>query len=61
MSAVLLNGRPARDFELDAIEDGHQCERDRDLAWLAGVLSTDDRRPPERPPRPVTDILWGFA
>jgi hypothetical protein len=59
MGDMLLNGRKATDFELAAIERGRRCERERDLRQLAGVLTGDAPRRPERP-RPVTDILAGF-
>jgi hypothetical protein len=59
MADVLLNGRKATDWELAAIERGRQHERDRDRELLAGVLTGDPRRRPERP-RPVTDIPAGF-
>jgi hypothetical protein len=59
MGEVLLNGRKATDRELAAVERGRRCERERDLRQLAGVLTGDPARRPERP-RPVTDIPAGF-
>jgi hypothetical protein len=55
-----LNGRLATDWEAAALADARKCERDRDREQLAGVLSGDQRRVPDRPPkgraRPLTDI-----
>ena len=39
MADDLLNGRPAADFELAALEHGRKCELDRDKAALAGLLA----------------------
>jgi hypothetical protein len=54
MADTLLNGRPAADSELAAIERGRRCERERDLKLLAGVLTGP--RPPEPASRPVIDL-----
>lgn len=59
MAAVLLNGRVPLDRELAAIEHGRQCERDRDLELLAGVLTGVPE--PRYEGRPVTDIVWEFS
>jgi hypothetical protein len=59
MADVLLNGREPVDWELPALEHGRQCERDRDLALLAGILAGD--QPPARVPRPVTEVMWEFG
>jgi hypothetical protein len=58
MGDVLLNGRPATDAEVAAVERGRRCERDRDLAQLAGLLSACPREPG---PGHVTDIKVDFA
>jgi hypothetical protein len=55
MGDTLLNGRPAEDFELAAIADGRRCERDRDAAVVAGLL-TEYPRADAPAPRPVTDL-----
>lgn len=57
MSEVLLNGREPLERELSVIEFGRQCERERDLAQLAGVLT--EEAPAERVARPVTDVVTG--
>ena len=71
MSDDLLNGRAAEDFELAAIAHGRQCDLERDLRQLAGLLPcgrcgihghqagdcTRAVRPPERVARPVTDLI----
>jgi hypothetical protein len=51
VNVVYLNGRPALDWEIPLIERARQCERDRDQEQLAGVLSGDRRRVPDRPPK----------
>jgi hypothetical protein len=57
MNDVMLNGRPATDSEVAALEDAAKCAREREQALLAGVLATASWRPvPEHVPRPVTDI-----
>jgi hypothetical protein len=60
VNEVYLNGRPALDWEKPVIARARKCERRRDLQQLAGVLSSDRRRVPDRPPkgrnRPLTDI-----
>ena len=55
MADTLLNGRPAEDFEVAAIADGRECERDRDAEVVAGLLT---EYPREQGPvsRPVTDL-----
>lgn len=58
MAEELLNGRRPLDWELAAIEHGHQCDRDRDLESLAGVLAAG--WPPERAARPLTDVVTGM-
>ena len=76
MGEVLLNGRPAKDWELAAVEHGHKCDRDRDLESLAGLLPCGRcgihghqakdcmrqpaARPPVRVPRPLTDVTTGM-
>lgn len=59
MGEQLLNGRAATEAELAAIDRGRQCDRDRDLELLAGVLTGDPPKPGH--PRPVTDIVWEFS
>ena len=39
-----LNGRPAADWELPVIDRARECERARDLALLAGVLTGEPAR-----------------
>ena len=51
----LLNGRPAEPFEAAAIEHGRRCERERDLALLAGLIAEYPRQP-DPASRPVTDL-----
>jgi len=58
MGDVLLNGRPATDFELAAIEHGRACDLERDLRQLDGLLAEYPREPG---PRHVTDIEVDFA
>ncbi len=55
----MLNGRVPLEWELAAVEHARQCERDRDLESLAGVLTEDVA--PERVPRPVADVMWEFG
>jgi hypothetical protein len=55
MGDTLLNGRPAEDWELAAIEHGRECDPARDRELLAGLL-TEYRRPPDVPSRPVTEL-----
>jgi hypothetical protein len=52
---MLLNGRPAEDFEAAAIAHGRRCELERDLRQLAGLLAEYPREPVPVP-RPVTDL-----
>ena len=40
-SDVYLNGRPAAEHEVAAVEHGRRCERDRDLRLLAGLLAEE--------------------
>lgn len=64
MGDVLLNGRVPLDWELPAIGHGRRCERDRDLALLAGLLpkpKLEDEPEPDRRPRPVTDLILEFG
>jgi hypothetical protein len=62
MSDGLLNGREATDFELAAVEHGRRCERERDLALLAGLLSEYPRQAEAGGrPRHVTDLEVDFA
>ena len=56
MADDLLNGRPAEDWEAAAVAYGRQCELDRDLRQLAGLLAEYPREP-SPVPRPVTDVL----
>ena len=52
---VYLNGRPALDWEIPALEHARKCELARDLEQLAGLL-TEYRRPDPDGRRPVTDV-----
>jgi hypothetical protein len=55
MGDMLLNGRPAEDFELAAIKHGRECDLERDLTLLAGLLAEYPRA--EVPvSRPVPDL-----
>jgi hypothetical protein len=55
MGDTLLNGRPAGDRELAAIARGRECDLERDLRQLAGLLAEYPR--PEAPvSRPVADL-----
>jgi hypothetical protein len=55
MGDILLNGRPAEDFELAAIGHGRRCEQERDAEVVAGLLAEYPRD--QAPvPRPVTDL-----
>ena len=55
MGDTLLNGRPAGDWELAAVEHGRRCDPGRDLALLAGLLAEYPRE--ESPAtRPVSDL-----
>ncbi len=56
MGDMLLNGRPAEDFELAAIRPGRECDLKRDKELLAGLLA-EYPRPPEPVSRPVTDLF----
>ena len=56
MADDLLNGRRAEPFELAAVGHARQCERERDLELLAGLLAEYPREPGPVS-RPVTDIL----
>jgi hypothetical protein len=58
MADDLLNGREPMSFEVDAVAHARQCERERDLRQLKGVLASE--REQERVARPVTDIVWQF-
>ena len=60
MGEVLLNGRPAADCELAAIERARRCERERDAEQLAGVTAPEVPPRPEHP-GPVTDLMLEFA
>ena len=51
-----LNGRLATDWEAAAVAHGRECELDRDLRQLAGLLAEYPREP-SPVPRPVTDVL----
>ena len=55
MGDVLLNGRPAEDFELAAIGHGRKCDLERDLRLPGGLLSEYPRQPVPVS-RPVTDL-----
>ena len=55
MADELLNGRPAEDFELAAIEHGRECDLARDKAALGGLLA-EYPRDQVPVPRPVTDL-----
>jgi hypothetical protein len=55
MADDLLNGRVAAGFELDAVARARQCERDRDLEQLGGLLAEYPREEPPVP-RPVSDL-----
>jgi hypothetical protein len=53
----MLNGRPATDWEVAALDDAAECARERERRLLAGVLADASWRPvPEHVRRPVTDI-----
>lgn len=55
MADDLLNGRPAEDWELAAIEHGRECDLARDMESLAGLIAEYPRG--EVPvPRPVSDL-----
>jgi hypothetical protein len=59
MADDLLNGREATGWELAAVARARQCERDRDLELLAGLLAEYPRsEPPVARPvaRPVTTL-----
>lgn len=58
MADVMLNGREPAGWELAALVHARQCERDRDLAQLAGVLTDTG---PAHEGRPVTDLLLEFS
>lgn len=55
MGDTLLNGRPAEDFEVAAIEPGRRCDLERDLALLAGLLA-EYPRDQVPVPRPAADL-----
>jgi hypothetical protein len=55
MTAMLLNGRPAEDFEVAAIKDGRRCDLARDAEVVKGLLAEYPREP-SPVPRPVTDL-----
>ena len=55
----LLNGRPALDWELAAIAHGRECELERDMRVVAGLLA-EYPRDPAPVPRPVTDLPLGL-
>jgi hypothetical protein len=59
MGKVLLNGREPAARELPAMERARQCELERDMQALAGVLTGEPPKPAA--PRPVTDIVWEFS
>jgi hypothetical protein len=61
MADVMLNGRVPTEWELPVIEHARRCERERDAEQLAGLLTDGVRREPDRPPRPVTDLLLEFS
>jgi hypothetical protein len=55
MSDDLLNGRPAEDWELAAIEHDRECDLARDATVVAGLIAEYPRE--ESPvPRPVADL-----
>jgi hypothetical protein len=55
MGDALLNGRPAEDFELAAVEHGRRCEQERDAEIVAGLLAEYPREP-SPVLRPVTEL-----
>ena len=55
MADDLLNGRPAENFEVAAIEHGRECDLARDLESLGGLIAESPREEPPVP-RPVTDL-----
>jgi hypothetical protein len=55
MGDLLLNGRPAEDFELAAIAHGRRCEQERDAEIVAGLLAEYPREP-SPVPRPMTEL-----
>jgi hypothetical protein len=59
MGDMLLNGRPAEDFEVAAIADGRRCDLERDAEVVAGLLAEYPREPGPVP-RPVTDVPLGL-
>jgi hypothetical protein len=59
MGKVLLNGREPVEWELAAMERARQCELERDMQVLAGLLTGEPPKPAA--PRPVTDIVWEFS
>jgi|HubBroStandDraft_6_1064221.scaffolds.fasta_scaffold00062_103 hypothetical protein len=46
MGKVLLNGREPAEWELAAMERARQCELERDMQVLAGLLPTRRSRRP---------------
>jgi hypothetical protein len=60
MGKLLLNGREPAAWELPAMERARQCELERDMAVLAGLLPDPEEPAPVHEGRPVTDIVWEF-
>lgn len=61
MREVWLSTRLAVGWELPAVERARQCDRDRDLRVLAGLLTDEPVPHPEASPRPVMDLLLEFS
>lgn len=59
MGEIFLNGRKAADWEAAALERARQCELERDMRVLDGLLTGEQR--PETVSRPVTDITREFS
>jgi hypothetical protein len=60
MGKLLLNGREPVQWELAAMERARQCELERDMQVLAGLLPGPEEPAPVHEGRPVTDIVWEF-
>ena len=52
---MLLNGRPAEDFEVARTADGRRCDLARDAEVVKGLLAEYPREPGPVS-RPVTDL-----
>jgi hypothetical protein len=56
MGDVFLNGRRPVPWELPALQRARECELERDMRVLAGLLTGERVPHPEASPRPVTDL-----